>query len=153
MSTSTNLAAWQLAAKGDLLVKEAPMYSVDGDEILIQVSSLTFLPATSEPMTFLQNEAISVQPFDARVRRDAYTAIPYPFILGSTVAGTVVAIGPDAGPFQIGDRVVSDTSVYKKRMTKYGAWQRYVVGNAQRTVNVLGNSSRQSLCAGVCVCV
>jgi hypothetical protein len=39
MTSSTNLAAWQLAAKGDLDVREAPMYTVDEDEILIKVSS------------------------------------------------------------------------------------------------------------------
>jgi hypothetical protein len=43
MTTSTNLAAWQLAAKGDLDVKEAPMYTVNEDEVLIKVSSLPFL--------------------------------------------------------------------------------------------------------------
>jgi hypothetical protein len=43
MSTSTNLAAWQLAAKGDLDIKEAPIYEVNGDEILIKVSSLLSL--------------------------------------------------------------------------------------------------------------
>jgi len=43
MTTSTNLAAWQLAAKGDLDVKEAPMYEVNGDEILTKVSSLMSL--------------------------------------------------------------------------------------------------------------
>jgi len=43
MTTSTNLAAWQLAAKGDLDVREAPMYTVNGDEILIKVSLLLSL--------------------------------------------------------------------------------------------------------------
>lgn len=33
-----NLAAWSPSPKGDLEVKEAPMYSVQGDEILIKVS-------------------------------------------------------------------------------------------------------------------
>lgn len=40
MTTSANLAAWQLAAKGDLNVGEAPMYTVEEDEILIKVSLL-----------------------------------------------------------------------------------------------------------------
>jgi hypothetical protein len=43
MTTPTNLAAWQLAAKGDLDVNEAPMYEVNEDEILIKVSSLLSL--------------------------------------------------------------------------------------------------------------
>jgi hypothetical protein len=38
MTTSNNLAAWQLAAKGDIDVRDAPMYTVNEDEILIKVS-------------------------------------------------------------------------------------------------------------------
>jgi hypothetical protein len=53
MTTSTNLAAWQLAAKGDLDVREAPMYTVNGDEILIKVSLLLSLQIMDGPMTFL----------------------------------------------------------------------------------------------------
>jgi NADPH:quinone reductase-like Zn-dependent oxidoreductase len=60
----------------------------------------------------------------------------YPLILGKTVAGTVVAVGDRVGDFKVGDRVVSDTLVYKKQLAKYGAWQRYVVGNSEFTCNV-----------------
>jgi len=35
---ATNTAAWILSPKGDLVVKEAPMYEVHGDEILIKAS-------------------------------------------------------------------------------------------------------------------
>ena len=35
---SANFAAWSPSPKGDLEVKEAPMYSVQGDEILIKAS-------------------------------------------------------------------------------------------------------------------
>lgn len=41
----------------------------------------------------------------------------------------MVAIGDKVTKFQVGDRVVSDTPVYKKRETKYGGWQKYVVGS------------------------
>jgi hypothetical protein len=37
---TTNLAAWSPSPKGDLVVKEAPMYSVEGDEILIKVRGI-----------------------------------------------------------------------------------------------------------------
>ena len=84
----------------------------------------------------MQNEAIAIQPFDARSRRDAYIDLPYPFVLGNGVAGTIVARGSDALGFTVGDRVVADTSVYRTRETKYGGWQRFVVGNASHTVNV-----------------
>lgn len=85
----------------------------------------------------LQNEAIAVQPFDAQIRRDAYiSSIKYPFILGSTVSGTIVAIGADVHHLKIGDRVVSDTPVYKRRETQYGGWQKYLVGKAGLSAKV-----------------
>jgi len=37
MSNPQNLAAWLQAPKADLEIKEAPIYSVSGDEILIKV--------------------------------------------------------------------------------------------------------------------
>jgi NADPH:quinone reductase-like Zn-dependent oxidoreductase len=78
-----------------------------------------------------------LQPFDARIRREAYVKVPYPFILGATCAGTIVAIGRAVPTtFAIGDRVVSDTPVYMKHETKYGGWQKYVVGKAGLTAKV-----------------
>ena len=47
MTTSTNLAAWQLAAKSELDVRDAPMYTVDGDEVLIKVGALPLLHSTN----------------------------------------------------------------------------------------------------------
>ena len=44
MTTSNNLAAWQPGAKRDLDVRDAPMYMVNEDEILIKVSSLPSVP-------------------------------------------------------------------------------------------------------------
>jgi hypothetical protein len=40
MSSPQNLAAWQLEAKADLEIKEAPYYEVKEDEILIKVGFL-----------------------------------------------------------------------------------------------------------------
>ena len=75
-----------------------------------------------------KNHAIAIQPLDARIRRDAYIKVNYPFILGSTIAGVIVKIGENVTTLTIGDRVVSDTPLYSKRETKYGGWQKFVVG-------------------------
>ena len=133
---TSNLAAWSPSPKGDLEIKEAPMYTVQGDEILIKVS---IHPISCFKLTKfrLQNEAIAIQPFDAEIRRNAYiSSIKYPFILGGTVAGTIVEIGPDVTHFKVGDRVVSDTPVYKKRETRFGGWQKFVVGKAGLSAKV-----------------
>ena len=90
-----------------------------------------------------QNQAVSIQPFDARIRAEAYVNVPYPFILGNTVAGTVEAVGPDVTAFKVGDRVVSDTPTYAhKETTKWGGWQQYVVGKAATTAEVRGSYQR-----------
>ncbi len=50
--------------------------------------------------------AVSVNPIDTYIRNGAnYWELPSPFILGCDLAGEVVALGPKAGRFQIGDRV------------------------------------------------
>ena len=50
--------------------------------------------------------AVSVNPIDTYMRNGAnYWELPKPYIIGSDVAGTVTAVGPDASRFQVGDRV------------------------------------------------
>jgi len=50
--------------------------------------------------------AVSVNPIDTYIRNGAnYWELPKPYIVGSDLAGTVVATGPDATRFKVGDRV------------------------------------------------
>lgn len=50
--------------------------------------------------------AVSVNPIDTYIRNGAnYWELPKPFIIGSDVAGTIAAVGPDARRFQVGQRV------------------------------------------------
>jgi NADPH2:quinone reductase len=50
--------------------------------------------------------AVSVNPIDTYIRNGAnYWELPKPYILGCDVAGTVIALGPEARRFAIGDRV------------------------------------------------
>lgn len=50
--------------------------------------------------------AVSVNPIDTYIRNGAnYWELPKPYILGGDVAGTVVAVGPEATRFKVGDRV------------------------------------------------
>ena len=62
--------------------------------------------------------------------------IPYPFILGSNVAGTIVDVGADVQAFKVGDRVVSSTPTYVAKETKWGGWQKYVLSKAETTAKV-----------------
>lgn len=146
---SENIAAWSPEPKGDLALKEAPMYEVHGEEILIKVSFLKYFPLYVRQLIggLSKNEAIAIQPFDAKVRKFAYGNVDYPAILGASLAGTVVAvynfhdpeekekglteflkIGEKVTKFQLGDEVVTDTPVYNQKLSRFGAWQKYVVG-------------------------
>src|SRR5688500_19701157 len=50
--------------------------------------------------------AVAVNPIDTYIRNGAnYWELPKPYILGCDVAGTVIALGPEARRFAIGDRV------------------------------------------------
>jgi NADPH:quinone reductase-like Zn-dependent oxidoreductase len=62
--------------------------------------------------------------------------VPYPIILGTSVAGTVEEVGSAVTGFKLGDRVVSDTPTYYLKDAKYGGWQQYVVSKEATTARV-----------------
>jgi NADPH2:quinone reductase len=64
---------------------------------------------TPEPVgrqVLVKVAAVAVNPIDTYIRNGAnYWELPKPFVVGCDLAGTVVAKGPDARRFQVGDRV------------------------------------------------
>lgn len=71
-----------------ILYGELPQPTPVGSEVLVRVG------------------AVSVNPIDTYIRNGAnYWELPLPFVIGCDLAGEVVAVGPEAGRFQIGDRV------------------------------------------------
>ena len=62
--------------------------------------------------------------------------IPYPFILGSNVAGTIEAVGAGVEDFKVGERVVSSTTTYITKETKWGGWQKFVSSKPEMTAKV-----------------
>lgn len=71
-----------------IIVGELPTPSITGAQVLVKVG------------------AVSVNPIDTYLRSgDVKMVLPVPYIVGSDVAGTVEAVGPDARLFQPGDRV------------------------------------------------
>lgn len=94
-----------------------------------------------------QNEAVAIQPFDAYVRGRAYIDVPYPFILGNGVAGTVEEVGPGVTRFKKGDRVMSDTPAYQAKATKYGAWQKYVISRGATTAHIAESTTFENAAA------
>lgn len=67
----------------------------------------------------------------------AIMKMEYPTTLGSPVAGTVEAVGPNtAGKVSVGDRVVSGTKIFVHKKAKYGGLQRYCVVDESEVVEV-----------------
>jgi NADPH:quinone reductase-like Zn-dependent oxidoreductase len=63
------------------------------------------------------------------------------------VAGVVEEVGPSVSKFKKGDRVISDTSSYQLKETKYGCWQKYVVGIETTTAKIPDNASFEEAAA------
>src|SRR5688500_15351198 len=108
--TITNQAAWQ-GAPG----QELQLGSTD-----------TPLPAANEVL--IRNAAIAINPLDWLLQD--YALLPwlsYPAILGSDVAGTIVAVGSSVERLKVGDRVLGQavgTTINEKAQ---GAFQNYTI--------------------------
>lgn len=103
-----NLAAIIPAPKAPLEVQEVEIYRPGPHEILIK------------------NEVVAFNQIEAKIAKLGSIPIEYPAILGSVLAGTVEAIGPEATGFQTGEKVVS-LKKFEDVGNQYGAYQRYVV--------------------------
>ncbi len=63
-------------------------------------------PTPTGSQVLVKVGAVSVNPIDTYIRNGApYWELPMPFIIGCDLAGEVVALGPDAKRFKVGDRV------------------------------------------------
>lgn len=86
-----NEALWLAAPRGPFEVRPAPMPTPGAAEVVVQVA------------------AVAVNPVDAisgTLRRIVTPWVRYPTILGSDVAGEIVAIGEGVSSLKVGDRVV-----------------------------------------------
>lgn len=114
MNTSSNQAAWINAKGRPLTVSAAPMPQPGVGEILVR------------------SRAVALNPFDGVVQTLGSLVTPwvtYPAILGSDVAGEVVAVGPSVSRFRPGDRVLGLALGIDKLANRAseGAFQHYVI--------------------------
>jgi NADPH:quinone reductase-like Zn-dependent oxidoreductase len=86
--------------------------------------------ATGPTDLLVRTEAVAVNPVDCLIRAGTYrTAIPFPFVVGRDVVGVVVASGPGATGFSVGDRVWSNSLGHGGRQ---GCFSTHVVVAADR---------------------
>ncbi|MGH3238236.1 MAG: NADPH:quinone reductase, partial [Streptosporangiaceae bacterium] len=88
------------------------------------------VPATCPADVLVHVEAVAVNPVDTFVRSGAYhTPLPFPFVIGRDLAGTVAACGPGVVGFPVGDPVWSNSLGHAGRQ---GAAAEYAVVAADR---------------------
>ena len=110
----SNQAAWIHAKAQPLTVSAAPMPQPGAGELLVR------------------NRALALNPFDGVVQTLGGMVTPwvtYPAVLGSDVAGEVVAVGASVSRFKPGDRVLGLALGVDKLANRAaeGAFQRYVI--------------------------
>ncbi|EED22672.1 zinc binding dehydrogenase, putative [Talaromyces stipitatus ATCC 10500] len=107
---SSNTAAWITEAKkAPLEVKEAPLWTPKENEVLVK------------------NQAVAVNPIDGSVQQFAYLPLSYPSILGTDVAGEIIAVGPNVARWKIGDRIVGHGLVLWDFKPEGAAFQHYTI--------------------------
>lgn len=112
MASTTNTAAWLTAEKTvPLEIKPAPLGIPGEGEILVK------------------NHALAINPIDGDLQYNPqpYFNLKYPTVLGCDVAGEVVAVGPHVTRFQIGDRVLGNTSGFLTKRIEANGFMAYTV--------------------------
>ena len=109
-ATTTNRAAWQKAPGEPLQVGAAPLPQPGTNEILIR------------------NAAIAINPIDWLLQDNAILPwLDYPTILGSDVAGEIVAIGHGVTRLKVGDRVLGQAVGTTVNKADHGAFQEHTI--------------------------
>jgi NADPH:quinone reductase len=86
-------------------MKAAYIEATGAAESTIQYGDLPN-PQPTGAQVLVKTGAVAVNPIDTYLRNGAnYWELPKPFIIGCDVAGTIIAVGPEARRFQVGDRV------------------------------------------------
>ena len=112
MIKRTNQSAWLKNKFEQLTVESARIIEPTGKEILVQV------------------HAVAINPVDRLIQKMGGTLYPwlkFPAVIGSDVAGEVVAVGPDVKRFKAGDRIVALAVGAEKSRNRAaeGAFQKY----------------------------
>ena len=118
-----NEALWLVSRRGTFRVGPAPFTAPGAGEVVVEARAVAVNPVDAVP---------------AVARRFVYPWLRHPTVLGTDVAGEVVAVGPGVSRFRVGDRVVGLATGQEKFRNDpaHGAFQRFVVLAADLTTPV-----------------
>ncbi|GAA0998516.1 zinc-binding alcohol dehydrogenase family protein [Subtercola frigoramans] len=112
-SREAHRALWLSSAGASMLLLDAPTHTPRADEVVVRA------------------RAIAVNPIDAMggiARRVVLPWLTYPAVIGSDVAGEIVAVGSSVSGLNVGDRVVGyAVGIERSRNSAEGAFQTHVV--------------------------
>jgi NADPH:quinone reductase-like Zn-dependent oxidoreductase len=106
----SNTAAWITEAKKTPFeVKEAPLWTPKENEVLVK------------------NHAVAINPVDGSVQQFSFLPLDYPSILGTDIAGEVVAVGPNVTRWKEGDRIIGHGLILWNLKPEGAAFQNYTI--------------------------
>ena len=103
----TNKAAILKEAKSSLTIEDRP------------------IPTPTRHQILVKNHAVAINPVEALMQQTGFFIKSYPVILGTDVAGTVEAVGPEVKHFKKGDRIAGFASAIANGKLDDGAFQQY----------------------------
>lgn len=89
-----------------------------------------------ENQILIKNHALAVNPIDGKIQYRAIFALQYPTILGSDVAGEVVAVGQGITRFKLGDRVLGCSAGFLVKNDTAKAFQSYTILDSNLTSHI-----------------
>ena len=114
----SNNAAIIPSARARLIVEDRPIPSPKGSQLLVK------------------NHALATNPVDWKIQDDGRFITEYPNILGSDIAGTVEAVGPDVKLFKKHDRVTGFAASVANNNIDHGAFQQYTLLDENVTTSI-----------------
>ncbi|KAN0096659.1 zinc-binding oxidoreductase-like protein CipB [Hyaloscypha variabilis] len=108
-SITENQAAWIITEKTTMKVGPAPMVEPGEGEVLIEVAYA------------------AVNPADWKIQDYAPFPLPYPFVFGTDVAGTITKVGDGVARFSIGQRVIAHCDSLLTQKPERSGYQRFTV--------------------------
>ena len=85
------------------------------------------IPTPGPGELLVRNHAIAGNPVDWKMQATGLFVSTYPTVLGSDIAGVVIAVGPSVTRFAPGDRVAGFSALIYNGDADHGAWQTYTL--------------------------